>query len=415
MSFRIRRMKFAVNVGVAVALGLSLWSCGSGTPTGPTPAGQNRLQALNDAGGSPASANVSWNCFTSAAAGILASAADCPPRRVAPQSVVVAAAVPTGPTGLTRAVNGTTVTLEWVAPTGGDPATSYAIEAGSTVGSSNIATFDTGNAQTTLTVNGVPNGTYFVRVRGRNASGVGPPSNEVSVVVGATGPGPCTPGAPTGLAGTVIGSALALTWQAPTGACPALDYGIQAGDASGRSNLAQLDTLSTSTAFVAASVPPGTYFIRVRAFGLSGAAPSAPSNEISVTIAPPPPGTVSSTWVGLVSNGDGFVFPNDPNCGVERADMTLNLNTLGTSVTGAVTFTIRVSPGGNQCDPIGRTQTTPIIGTLDGSIVSFIFLDRRGNPNPGTATLTGTRITGTISQVENGQTFVVSFSANRQS
>ena len=62
-------------------------------------------------GASLTPATVSWNCFTSAAAG---SASDCAPRRLSTQDIRGAAVVPAGPTGLQRGVSGSTVTLRWV-------------------------------------------------------------------------------------------------------------------------------------------------------------------------------------------------------------------------------------------------------------------------------------------------------------
>ena len=64
-----------------------------------------------------------------------------------PQS---AATDTTAPTDLQAAVTGTTVRLTWGPPAQGTPA-SYVIEAGSSAGASNLATFDTGNPATTLT------------------------------------------------------------------------------------------------------------------------------------------------------------------------------------------------------------------------------------------------------------------------
>ena len=64
----------------------------------------------------------------------------------------------------------------------GDPASTYIVEAGSSPGQNNIVVFDTGTAATVLTAV-APNGTDFVRVRGRSSCGTGPVSNEVIVTV----------------------------------------------------------------------------------------------------------------------------------------------------------------------------------------------------------------------------------------
>jgi hypothetical protein len=49
-------------------------------------------------------------------------------------------------------------------------------------GGSNLASFETGNASTSLTAMAPP-GIYFIRVRARNACGTSGPSNEVSATV----------------------------------------------------------------------------------------------------------------------------------------------------------------------------------------------------------------------------------------
>src|SRR6185436_11497804 len=91
------------------------------------------------------------------------------------------AGAPGAPGGLTIVGNsGGTVVLSWTAASG-SPST-YIVEAGSAPGASNVATIDLGGTATTLTAS-APRGTYFVRIRGRNACGTGAASNEVTVVV----------------------------------------------------------------------------------------------------------------------------------------------------------------------------------------------------------------------------------------
>jgi hypothetical protein len=58
----------------------------------------------------------------------------------------------------------------------------YVLEAGSQSGAADLAVMPLGNVLT-FSAAGVPQGTYFVRVRAFNVGGQGPPSNETTVVV----------------------------------------------------------------------------------------------------------------------------------------------------------------------------------------------------------------------------------------
>jgi len=173
------------------------------------------------------------------------------------------------------------VALSWTAPPFQDgPVSSYVIEAGSSPGLVNLAHFNTGNASTSLTAPGVPNGTYYVRVKAVNASGVSASSNEVVAVVGAGG---CAnaPNAPAGLGVVLLGSSVTLTWSAPIGGCSPTSYVLEAGSAPGLANLANANVGSTLT-YTATGVGAGIYYVRVRAanaFGNSG-----PSNEVQLTV-----------------------------------------------------------------------------------------------------------------------------------
>ncbi|MEW6319826.1 MAG: fibronectin type III domain-containing protein [Acidobacteriota bacterium] len=198
---------------------------------------------------------------------------------------------PGAPTGLTVSVSGSTVTLTWMAPASGN-ATSYVLEAGTGTGLSDVANFNTGSAATTFTTTGVPNGTYFVRVRGRNADGTGAASNEITVVVGAC----AAPSAPTGFTATASGATVTLSWAAVAGAT---SYLIEAGRSSGATDVTTFDTGSTATTF-SGTAPAGTYFLRVRARSACGLSPPSTEAIVMVTGAPPPAGGLSGLWRGTM-------------------------------------------------------------------------------------------------------------------
>jgi predicted phage tail protein len=202
--------------------------------------------------------------------------------------------MPGAPAGLTAGASASSITLSWSAPSTGGTPTSYTIEAGSSPGLSNLARFSTGGTGTSYAASGVANGLYYVRVRAANGAGTGPPSNEVALRVG-----PTPPDAPSGLTGSASGSTLTLSWTAPAGGGAPTQYVIEAGTASGLSNLANLPTGSIATQFAASGVADGLYYLRVRAS--NGGGTSAPSNEIAVRVGPPAPGAPS----GLTGSATG--------------------------------------------------------------------------------------------------------------
>jgi hypothetical protein len=130
----------------------------------------------------------------------------------------------------------------------------------------------------------VAGGTYFVRVRAVNGSGMSAPSNETTVIIGAGGGGNCTaaPGPPSGTAATVSGSTVTVVWNAPAGGNVPISYIVEAGSGPGLSDLANSDLGDAGTTLVANGVGSGTYFVRMRASNSCGT--GLPSNEIVVTV-----------------------------------------------------------------------------------------------------------------------------------
>lgn len=107
------------------------------------------------------------------------------------------------------------------------------------------------------------------------------------------------PAAPQNLQATPNGLNITLQWQPPaSGAAPA-NYRIVAGTQAGLSNIGQADVgLLTS---VSATLPPGTYFVRVIAMNVAGSSPA--SNEVQFTLATaPPPGPPTNLTFGVNGN-----------------------------------------------------------------------------------------------------------------
>ncbi|MBI3491006.1 MAG: fibronectin type III domain-containing protein [Acidobacteria bacterium] len=212
-----------------------------------------------------------------------------------------------GPLNLTATVSGSTVTLAWSAPAGGD-VSSYILEAGSAAGLANLANFATNSTATSYVATRVPPGTYFVRVRAVTASGLSDPSNEVTVSVACQAPG--APGSLT--ITTNSGGTVAFSWTAASGG--PTSYALQAGSASGQSNLANSDLGTTALSYTATKVPAGTYYVRVLAKNACGL--GAASNEVALVVSqtstvPGPPRNFQMV-ISKLSGGLDFVVSWDP-------------------------------------------------------------------------------------------------------
>jgi hypothetical protein len=287
------------------ALLLCLSACsGNNNRTPLAPSGAITMAPTAPSGPLSGSAtSVAWSCFTSSQAASAFGPAGCPSRMTTSRALAPASAAaisaPNVPSNLAVSVSGSIVTLTWTAPAGGDPPTSYQVQAGTAPGQTNIASFDTGSTATSLAVFNVPAGAYFIRVRAVNSAGASGESNEVQAVVG--GAPPCASlAAPTGLVATINGGTVTLSWTPPSGCAPA-SYIIQAGSTPGASNLANFSTGSAATTFTAGGVGAGTYYVRVLSTG-SGVF-SLPSTEIVFTVgscgtAPNPPTNLQAAVSG---------------------------------------------------------------------------------------------------------------------
>ena len=184
----------------------------------------------------------------------------------------VAQAVPASAPALSPpVVAGPRVTLTW-SPVPG--ATGYRLAVGTAPGTEGYA-YAVGPV-TTVSFNSPYVGTGYVRVQAFDATGLGPVSNEVPLIVTSLVP---VPAAPVGLQASLSGQSVNLSWGAGTGGGAPQAVVLEAGTFPGGANLGAIP-LSLSTQVSIPGVAPGTYFVRVYAANASGR--SNPSNDVRI-------------------------------------------------------------------------------------------------------------------------------------
>src|SRR5688500_5236081 len=98
-------------------------------------------------------------------------------------SIAVAAwaQTPGAPTNLTATINAdNTLTLQWSPPQTGGAPTGYLVQLGTSAGATDVLNQQIGNV-TSYHIDSLPAGTYYVRIRALNASGVSAASNELTL------------------------------------------------------------------------------------------------------------------------------------------------------------------------------------------------------------------------------------------
>ena len=88
------------------------------------------------------------------------------------------------------------------------------------------------------------------------------------------------PTSPFGLEAVVAGATVTFNWAAPSTGTGPFQYRLEAGTAPGLANLGNLTVAGTSLS--APGVPPGIYYVRVRAVGAGGVGPAG--NEVTVVV-----------------------------------------------------------------------------------------------------------------------------------
>lgn len=173
-------------------------------------------------------------------------------------------APPGSPAFVRLSVNGSRLDVEWEKGRGN--VASFILEVGSASGLSDILT--TTLPVSTTTIGGdVPPGAYYIRVKAANACGTGPASSEVFAVVGSA---TALPGSPENLMATVSGSNVTFSWSPPSSGGAPTGYVLEAGSGQGLADIARLVLGPVTTFSTGPIVPPGTYYVRVRAVNAAG-------------------------------------------------------------------------------------------------------------------------------------------------
>lgn len=173
---------------------------------------------------------------------------------------------PAAPLGLIFSIQDDVVSLAWTSSLLGGAPSSYVVLARAAPGGPVIASVPV-TVGTGLTVT-APIGTYIVSVRASNAEGSSAESQPVTLRVG-------TPGPPQGLAASVAGKVVTMSWTAPSSGSPPSAYSIIARLVPGGPVLATL-AAGTSTS-LSVPAPSGVYIVSVLAENVFGqGAESAP-------------------------------------------------------------------------------------------------------------------------------------------
>jgi subtilisin family serine protease len=276
------------------------------------------------------------------------------------------ATLPAAPSGLTGAVapaagvGSGQVKLSWTAPSAnGATMTDYVVEI-STNQSSWATIADGVSTATTLTINGLTNGTpYWFRVSAKNSVGTGPTSATTSAT-------PVTlPAAPSGLTAAVapaagVGSGeVKLSWSAPNDGGTAITDYVLERSVDQQSWVTVADGVSTATSHTVTGLTNGTlYVFRVSAknavgtgstsatvFATPAALPAAPSG-LSAAVAPASgvgSGEVKLSWTAAVANGSAIT-----DYLVERSTDGATWTRVDDGVAAATASTVRGLSNGTQ-------------------------------------------------------------------
>lgn len=213
--------------------------------------------------------------------------------------------VPGEPMALSARVEHGIARFTWAPPQSEGDAISYRLEAGVSRGGTAVTFAATAPV---FDLAGVPDGRFFVRVRGINEFGVGVASDDyVLDVQGGFNP----PDPPTVLTPGALSSRLELSWAAPSAGGRVEGYVVEAGSRPGLADLGRV-SLGMATSFAYRGSVRGTVFLSVRAVNRAGV--SRRSAERMYSSSGFPSGLLTLT-VSAAGGGMSFAWEWPPSTG----------------------------------------------------------------------------------------------------
>jgi len=197
------------------------------------------------------------------------------PSNVVGVTVSSTLAPPAAPTGLSASSSGSTVTFNVGLPAG--PLTGLIVAAGVAPGQTQAVVPVPVASQVSL--QNVPQGTYFARMHAIGPGGPSGASNEVQITVA---PAACLPPAVPSVSASAAGSTVSISWGAVAGVA---GYQLAAYASPSGPPLHAQNLPASTTSVAYPGIPAGTYYVRVTAVNPCGG--STPSALATVVVATP--------------------------------------------------------------------------------------------------------------------------------
>lgn len=256
------------------------------------------------------------------------------------------------------------ITVSWTASTDAVGVTGYEVHRGTTADfTPSSETLVSGAlTATTFSQTDVAEGTWFYRVRARDAAGNwSAPSAAASATVEPLPPDTTAPSVPSGLAATVQGGDdVALTWTASTDDVGVTGYAVHRGSSAGFTVDADSRIASVTTpGYTDESRPVGTWFYRVVAVDAAGNASDA-APAVSATVAP------ATTVQTVVADADTMAAAVNPAF-VYGTSTQLSAR-FDTAIESFLRFPLPAAPAGMTLTGATlavRTSSDPTAGSAD--------------------------------------------------